>query len=468
MKGHLAMDLGSTIYIALAAIAVVYSALITLQAYEFRRFSRARSRNRSGLPPAGRVLLVCPCRGAEPNLEKNLRPLFSQDHGDYQLMFVVDRLRDPACRPILRLMRKNPQAGARLIVAGATTDSGQKVHNLIAATAELPDDVRFLAFVDSDARPPADWLRQLVQRLDQPGVAAATAYRWLVPGRDSLPNALVHALDAGVASLVGPGKHHLVWGGSWAVRRDAFETAEIRSAWRGTLSDDLVAARALRSIGRIEFEPGAMVASQIDFDFSGMLEFARRQYTIGRFYAPAFWALAAILACLQQAALWIGAALLPIAWISGGWTAVAVAAAALLYTLQVLRGWLREDAARHFLPTIYQHTAIARRIAVWCGPLVGLLQCWSMLRALAGRSIVWRGIQYELLSGGKMRITGQRPASQYEARRRRDARNKFTAVRSRAARRAGQPRGLSPWCVARTRCSTTRADEARPGESTSR
>ena len=404
------MNLGSIVYLTLAAIAVVYSALLTLQAYEFRRFSRARAGKRSGSPPHGRVLLICPCRGAESNLAENLRRLFAQDHGNYRLVFVVDDSRDPACRSIRRLMRENLQVDASLIVAGAATDSGQKVHNLLAATANLPADVQFLAFVDSDARPPADWLRQLVQRLDEPGVAAATAYRWLVPRNNNLPNSLVHALDAGVASLVGPGKHHLVWGGSWAVRRDVFESADLRSAWRGTLSDDLVAARVLRSVGRVEFEPGAMVASEINFDRRRMFEFVRRQFTIGRFYAPVFWGLAATLGCLQQGAIWIGGALAPVAWLLGGWTAIATAAAVLLYGLQVLRGWLREDAARHFLPDAYRRTAAARRTAVWCGPLVGGLQCWGLLTALVNRQIEWRGIEYALSPGGQMAIVNRRSA----------------------------------------------------------
>ncbi len=270
--------------------------------------------------------------------------------------------------------------------------------------------MQILAFVDSDARPAADWLRQLVQRLDQPGVVAATSYRWLVPRRSTPANFLVHALDASVAPLIGPGRHHLVWGGSWAVRRDAFERVNLRGAWRGTLSDDLVAARALRSLGRVQFEPGAMVSTEIDFDFGGMFEFVRRQFTIGRFYAPEFWALATLFGCAQQGVLWIGAALVPVAWMFGGWPRLAVLAAGLLYGLQVLRGWLREDAARHFQPEGYRRTAAARRFAVWLGPLVGLLHCWGLLRALSVQCIEWRGIGYAIYPGGQTRIV-RRPAT---------------------------------------------------------
>ena len=35
------IDLAAAAYVALAAIAVIYSALLTLQAYEFRRFCAA-------------------------------------------------------------------------------------------------------------------------------------------------------------------------------------------------------------------------------------------------------------------------------------------------------------------------------------------------------------------------------------------------------------------------------------------
>ncbi len=402
------MHLPAIVYLTLAAIALLCSALLTLQAYEFRRFACSRGRRRDAPPPAGKVLLVCPCRGAEPRLAENLRSLLEQDHGNYRLVLVVDSSLDPACSVIRRLLADSPRADARLIVAGAARESGQKVHNLLAATADLSADIRYLAFADSDARTSRDWLRQLVQRLDMPGVVAATGYRWLVSARPGWPNSLVHALDAAVASLVGPSRHHLVWGGSWAVRRDAFDASRLRAAWRGTLSDDLVASGVLGQLGRVEFEPAALVASSIDFDTRGMFEFVGRQLTIGRFYAPVFWGFSTVAACLQQAVFWTGAALAPVAWQSltwqsDKWTLLAALAALAMYGMQAFRGWLREDAGRRLLPGAAAQAASQRRVAVWGGPLVGLLQCWGLLRAILADRIVWRGIEYELLAGGQMR-----------------------------------------------------------------
>jgi cellulose synthase/poly-beta-1,6-N-acetylglucosamine synthase-like glycosyltransferase len=139
---------------------------------------------------------------------------------------------------------------------------GQKVHNLLAATVELSSDVEILAFVDSDARPRPQWLRMLVQRLDRPDAGAATGYRWFIPQRPTLANHLLYSINAAAAVLVGPGKRRLVWGGSWAIRRDVLVSSGLRESWRQTLSDDLVAARVLsRARQHVEPEPACMLVS---------------------------------------------------------------------------------------------------------------------------------------------------------------------------------------------------------------
>jgi hypothetical protein len=88
-------------------------------------------------------------------------------------------------------------------------------------------------------------------------------------------------------------KHHgynFIWGGSWAITRELFERTGVRDAWRGTLSDDLVATRVLRLAGvRIVFEPACMAASPIDVSWREAARFLRRQFLIGRCYAPVCW-----------------------------------------------------------------------------------------------------------------------------------------------------------------------------------
>ena len=195
----------------------------------------------------------------------------------------------------------------RLLVAGCATDSGQKVHNLLAGTADLPPEVEILAFVDSDARPHPGWLRLLVQRLDAPAHAAATGYRWFIPTRPSLAAYLQYAINAAAAVMYRPDSRGLVWGGSWAIRRDKFDSSGLHAAWQGTLSDDLVASRVLRKARmRVEFEPACMLPSPLTLDIPQMLEFLRRQYVIGRTYALRTWCLGFASIVLTAVAFWSG------------------------------------------------------------------------------------------------------------------------------------------------------------------
>ena len=78
-------------YGVLAILAVSFAALLTLQTWEHRRFSRSRTRHPSREPPRGRIALLVPCKGADVDLESNLRPLFEQDHENYEMIFVVEK-----------------------------------------------------------------------------------------------------------------------------------------------------------------------------------------------------------------------------------------------------------------------------------------------------------------------------------------------------------------------------------------
>ena len=177
-------------------------------------------------------------------------------------------------------MRDAGRVPVRMAIAGKATETGQKIHNLLAGVAALPADVEILAFVDSDARPHPAWLRLLVQRLDTPGACAATGYRWFIPSQNSLASLIQYSINACAAVMYRADARGLVWGGSWAIRRDKFEACGLREAWRGTLSDDLMATRILKQHKlRVEFEPACMLSSPLQLSTGQMLEFLRRRQT---------------------------------------------------------------------------------------------------------------------------------------------------------------------------------------------
>jgi len=338
-------------------------------------------------------------------LKDNLQTLFQQDYPHYRLTLIVESDEDPACQTIQELMQEYPGVRSRLVVAGIADGSGQKVHNLLVATEDL-QDAEILAFVDSDARPKRDWLRQLVQHLHHPRTAAATGYRWFVPLRNTLPNLILHSVNASVAALVGPGKHHMLWGGAWAIRREVFEAIDLRSKWQGTLSDDLVAARELANTGmRIDFEPACMTASPSNVSWRQMFEFVRRQYTVARFYSPLWWSLALLFCTVAQAAFWGGAMLTAIGIaLRASWAGYAMLMTIGLYATYVVRAALRQNAATRFLPEQQRRLARAKAFDTWLSPVAALANWVGLVGSLWGNCITWRSIKYSIVRGGQIRI----------------------------------------------------------------
>jgi len=390
----------------MATLAVLQAFLIGVQTWEHRRFARSRLRHPRTKRPRGRAVVLVPCRGLDVGLEENLRRLFVQDYDNYELCFILEDRQDPAYPVIRRLMAAHPEVRSRICFAGQATESGQKVHNLRVAVRELPPETTYLAFVDADARPGSHWLRSLISWLDEPGVGAATGYRWFIPQRPTLANHLLYSLNCNIAMLFSLRGPNLVWGGSWAIRRDVFERLKIYEAWEGTLSDDFVATRVLYEAGlRVEFEPTCMVPSPIDFRLPRMLAFVRRQYLIGRFYAPLAWALGFLLITFANLAFLSGLAL-------SGWTLatgeipawIPAVLCVAIYLLNAGRALIRNDLAFRYFPESREMLEKAGRFDMLVGPLVTLVNWGELVASFVGRQINWRGITYRLFRGGRIAL----------------------------------------------------------------
>jgi len=90
------------------------------------------------------------------------------------------------------------------------------------------------------------------------------------------------------------------------LRRETRLIIADRDAWKGTLSDDLVASRLMReSRLEVRFEPGCVVASPLDMSLGQAMSFIRRQYLVARLYTFDWW-LFSLLAMTFRNAVWLG------------------------------------------------------------------------------------------------------------------------------------------------------------------
>src|SRR5207247_11058813 len=99
-----------------------------------------------------RVAVLCPCKGMEPGLERNLLSLTEFERQNYEIFFILSSSSDPA-RSIIERIAKTSGVKTNVIVAGNPTDSGEQVNNVRVAVEQVPPQVEGLVFTASDGRP---------------------------------------------------------------------------------------------------------------------------------------------------------------------------------------------------------------------------------------------------------------------------------------------------------------------------
>ena len=394
-----ASDLPFFLFLFLLAIQTLLSVESLRGGLRFRNYLKARLRA-SDEPFEGFVTVVLPCKGAEPGLARNIEAVLSQKRGEFEVVFVVEDKDDPA----VPIITQATNSSANLVVAGGAKECGQKVHNLQKGVMAARDDSVAYVFVDSDARPGDDWLSDLLAPLNRDEVACSSGYRWFVQDKGGFATHFRAAWNASIASALGPDPDsNFCWGGSTAISRVEFEKLGIAEAWKGTLSDDFVLTNVARSAGRgIHFEPKCLSPTVGDCGFAELLEFTTRQMKITRTYSPKHFAISLAGSFLFVVTFFTGLLALPFLT---GWKLVATGALLITcWALGSIKSIVRVRAAADCMPGHYPavQRQLLPQIALW--PLSSVLFLYNDLRALASRTITWRGIEYELVSDQEIRI----------------------------------------------------------------
>src|SRR5579863_7257666 len=119
-----AMDLFWRALLILALIgtftSTIYLGMTLVAASRYLRRARqaraaAEAIPRSSLPP---VTIFKPLHGSEDQLAANLQSFFEQDYPDYEIIFGVRDLDNPAARVAQDLRQRYPRVPSRLIISG--------------------------------------------------------------------------------------------------------------------------------------------------------------------------------------------------------------------------------------------------------------------------------------------------------------------------------------------------------------
>lgn len=352
--------------------------------------------------------IIAPCRGLETDLLKNLSALFRQEFPNYEIVFVVDSEADESVPVIKNLIESfsgvEKNVSAKFYIAGRAIDESQKVHNLRRAVLEVSVESEIFLFVDSDARPASDWLRNLIAPLQDEKIGCATGYRWFVQRRGGFSTALRSVWNASIASHLGANRAgNFCWGGSMAIRRDTFERLNIEEKWRGTLSDDFAVTRAMKEADLpIHFVPQCLTATVEDCRFRELLEFSTRQMKITRVYAAPLWTASLLGSVLFTATFWTGAALLFVLSSWHFWLTLAFLSA--IFALGAAKAWLRLTAVKLVLKDYETelNQQFLPHLTLWT--ISPILYFYNSVSALFSRKILWRGIKYNLKSATETEV----------------------------------------------------------------
>src|SRR6202165_942828 len=127
------------LFYSLAIVQIAVGGYLIWQGLQWLGYARRRMFTDPGFN-APRVAVLCPCKGVEPGLERNLVALTEFNHQNYEVFFILASGSDPAAAIVKRVVSSS-RVKAHLIVAGQPQECGEKVNNLRVVVEQLPEEL---------------------------------------------------------------------------------------------------------------------------------------------------------------------------------------------------------------------------------------------------------------------------------------------------------------------------------------
>jgi ceramide glucosyltransferase len=367
------------------AVAAGYAVptLVAVLVWQLRREERKPLR----MPP---VTILKPLCGAEPGLYEHLRSFCRQDYPEYQIVFGVRDLADPACAVVERLMREFPALSIEIVVNPQLHGSNNKISNLVNMLPRARHDV--LAMADSDASVGEDYLGAVTAPLLDPAVGLVTCLYRGIPTQliwSRLGAMYINEWYAPMVLLAWLFGHQgYVSGQTLCLRRDTLHAIGGLPAIANHLAEDHRLGELVRGLGlRIVLSPYVVKAEHHELNFGSLASHELRWMRTIRVLRPRSF-------CVIFPSFSLPLALFGIVAAAAA-SSLSTAALALFGTTMVARLML------HFVHRLRSGRPLLSDL--WLLPVRDVLICWIWCRSFFSSRIKWRGSEFDVGADGVMR-----------------------------------------------------------------
>jgi ceramide glucosyltransferase len=156
--------------LVVAVFPLIYYVLASVAAWRFLRSSKDLLTGKFEPP----VSILKPLHGVDFASYENYSSFCLQDYPDYEVLFAVNELSDPAAAVVQRLMADYPRRRIKLLSGAEYFGANRKVNNLAMLAREASSEI--LALSDGDVRVGPEYLRRVVQPLQSSRVGVVTSF----------------------------------------------------------------------------------------------------------------------------------------------------------------------------------------------------------------------------------------------------------------------------------------------------
>lgn len=341
------------------------------------------------MPP---ISVLKPLCGQDDCLEENLRSFFTQDYPDYEILFAVHALSDPAVAVVEKVRHEFPRGPrVHLVETGESAAPNAKAHSLGHLVARAQHSI--LVMSDSDVQAPAASLRRIAAEFQNPVVGVVTCPYRAVPGKGFWSR--LEALGMNTQFLAGVlvawlvGEMDFALGPTLAARREVIEAIGGFDQLGDYLAEDFVIGNLAPRLGYRVVLSSCVIEHRIGsqpfkLNFQHRLRWAR---STRRSRPAGYWGEIFTNPIPLAVLLWLAQPKL--------WPVVAVTA-----LFRTLAAW---STAKWVL-----HDPLTRR-RWWLIPIQDVISLLVWIAGFFGSSIDWRGRRYKLLPDGRFRFIGTEP-----------------------------------------------------------